>query len=754
MNLERLRPTPAEWVDLGFATALCAIGIIGFRTAFSGGEELSVGIPAVLAGVAVGAVLAKARVPLLVGAAGAVLALFAFAGPVALRSEALLGVLPAPGVFESLVDGIVQGPARLLTTLPPAGQAGNLLAIPYLTGFTGGLLSAVLALRAPRQPWAVLPALAVLAVAVLFGIDEPAALLLQGAVFAAVALAWMSLREHRAREVQTSTRSRARLARGAALLGVVVVSAGLIGPNLPLAGAKERFILRDQVEPPFDPRTYPSPLAGFRNFKNDDENDDDDVLFTVEGLPEGASVRWAVMDEYDGFVWRVTGSGTTASGRFDRVGDEIENPARGEEAEVEFEVGEHGSTVWIPTIGAAEHVRFHGPRAGELEESFRFNRATDAGASPSLLQPGDRYTVRAVLPAPPRQGDEDDLAVDADAAVGSGALDSVAAAPTFEAAAAKHGGAADLSPYEQAKALQTWFLDVGRYSDGGADAAPTSPSGHGLGRLASLLAQAEQTGQMVGNGEQYAAAMAVLAQERNLPARVVLGFRPAADGRVELTRGDVEAWVEVAFEDAGWVPFFPTPDESRQPEKITPPAASENKPEIQPPPNTIPPPPERPPEPVDPESGERDNEEGTTRSAAGRLLFGAVVVSIPILLALSPALLVLLAKSRRRRRRRNAAPARAVIGGWQEVVDTARDIGMPVPRRATRREVGRSLGGDAVGLARATDAAVFGADDPTNAHASRIWQQADAVRESMLAALRRRDRLRAALALTSLRGSR
>ena len=99
VRLEGLRPTPQDLVDLGFAFALAGIGVIGFRTVFSGHEELTVGLPAVVLGVILGHVLVRRRVPLLVGATIGTAVFFLFGGALALRNEAIGGVLPSPNVL-------------------------------------------------------------------------------------------------------------------------------------------------------------------------------------------------------------------------------------------------------------------------------------------------------------------------------------------------------------------------------------------------------------------------------------------------------------------------------------------------------------------------------------------------------------------------------------------------------------------------------------------------------------------------------
>ena len=147
------------------------------------------------------------------------------------------------------------------------------------------------------------------------------------------------------------------------------------------------------------------------------------------------------------------------------------------------------------------------------------------------------------------------------------------------------------TPIEQVRALQTWLSEGGFFSHG-LEGEALSRAGHGAERISTLLG-AEQ---MVGDDEQYAVAMALLADELGIPARVVMGFHPdedAAKNPVFTATGDtLHAWVEVAFEGVGWVPFDPTPPEDQVPNDQT------TKPRADPKPQVLqPPPPQQ--EPVD-----------------------------------------------------------------------------------------------------------------------------------------------------------
>lgn len=62
---------------------------------------------------------------------------------------------------------------------------------------------------------------------------------------------------------------------------------------------------------------------------------------------------------------------------------------------------------------------------------------------------------------------------------------------------------------------------------------------------------------------QFATAMAVMARDLGIPARIAVGYLPgrydALSGTYTVRAGDAHAWVEVNFAAAGWVPFDPTP---------------------------------------------------------------------------------------------------------------------------------------------------------------------------------------------------
>lgn len=740
----RLRPRSSDLVDAGFGAVLAALGVVGFRTTFAGGEELVVGIPAVFLGSVVGYLLVKFRVPLLVGVALATAVFFALSGPLALRHRAIAGFLPSPDAVSGLADGLINGWIRLLTTLPPAGRAGDLLAIPYLCGYVGGALAVVLALRDPRRAWCTLPPAAVLVVSVLMGTKRPASLLLQGVVFAALTIAWISTRHHRNRAVNRGSVSRARLVTASGLLVVSAVSGVFVGPRLPGADTADRYVLRQDVEPPFDPLTEPSPLASYRNYTDQDVREDE--VLTVRGLPDGARIRIAAMDSYSGTEWEATGDGSVVAGEYLRVGAEIPAEGHGAPARVEVEV-HRPEGVWVPLGGDVTNLDFAGERGDVLDDEVRVSIETDTAAVPRGLVAGDRYRFTAEFVDLPGQ----DILVEAPLDARFRRDQAPADLPTEFISRASDWARDQPTPFGEMLAVAEGLQREGAYTDGGPEANPVSPPGHSLRRLLDFIS----IEQPFGNGEQFAAAQGLLAQSLGVPVRVVMGFVNAEGGdEVTFAGEDIEAWIEVPVAGYGWVAVDGTPPEDQLPDPMKQPRSTTDDPEPQPPPPTTIPPPTSIPEELDPEEPEEEDEDDDTGGGVpGWLIAVGVALAVPLVLLGLPALAIVALKARRRTRRRTrGTPAERVAGSFSEVVDYARDAGRPVPPRATRRELATVVAApQAADLADRADLAVFGPHDPSDHDIQAAWATAEDARAALVDDLDRPARLRAAVNPTSLR---
>jgi transglutaminase-like putative cysteine protease len=114
--------------------------------------------------------------------------------------------------------------------------------------------------------------------------------------------------------------------------------------------------------------------------------------------------------------------------------------------------------------------------------------------------------------------------------------------------------------FDKALALQNYLRgDDFTYS---TEVADTVGDGNGLDAIAAFLRSG------AGYCVHFASAMAVMARELGIPARVAVGFTPgdlAGDGSGDhiITAHDAHAWPELYFEGVGWTRFEPTKDGSR-----------------------------------------------------------------------------------------------------------------------------------------------------------------------------------------------
>jgi transglutaminase-like putative cysteine protease len=105
-------------------------------------------------------------------------------------------------------------------------------------------------------------------------------------------------------------------------------------------------------------------------------------------------------------------------------------------------------------------------------------------------------------------------------------------------------------------ATQRWLQANGRYTD-----APPTVREDRTPVEQFLLDRTE------GHCEYFASAQVVLLRSVGIPARIVNGYagghENALGGFIEVAQSDAHAWVEVLFDDAGWVRVDPTPPDLR-----------------------------------------------------------------------------------------------------------------------------------------------------------------------------------------------
>ncbi|GAA5112543.1 transglutaminase domain-containing protein [Alloalcanivorax gelatiniphagus] len=757
-----LVPDRHSWVDIAFTLALAGVALTAFGTSFTGGTYLVVGMTGALIAVVVTHLTRAAGWPLISSAVICFVLFFLLGGPLCLRSLGDAYALPSGATLARVADQAIFGWKDLLTTLPPIDGDGPLLVLPWLAGMLAGLVGLALAQLPVRRAWlaAMLPVVGltlVLSGAIVLGVRHPQSLLLQGSVFAGLALAWLAVRARRASAaVQGGTTS---YVRGIGAVAMLALAAALAYPASAVLARDddERTVARNWVEPPFDIGRYPSPLAGFRKYvdlkgKSDEANVYDKTLLEIRGVPDGTLVRFATMDRYDGMVWGATDDALpgAADDSFQRVSSTIDNPVDGTEVEATITLGEGWNGVWLPTVGALRSMRFDTADARAKAEVFRYNLATSTAVVPTGLQEGDTYSFTAVQP-------DDELM---DEVVASSELTPLPPGAAFvQGPTEKWTEEAGSDPMDRVLAAAEHLRTQGKYSDGIGRTERIYVAGHSVWRLSDEFLNAPQ---IVGNDEQYAAAMALIANEIGVPARVVLGAVVPEGGQV--TGKDVSAWVELRASDGSWKTLpteafmSTTPPADQVPETNTPMSGT-----VIPPPNPIPPPSDAG-EQSDADLKERratrkkadaDDDEGIIPGVPGWVSVVVTYVGVPLLaIALVLGAIVGLKALRRRRRRTADSPSARFVGAWRELVDHARDLGQVVPLgpTVTRREQSAGIAsGQAGTLARRADSFVFGPSAPEVGSAATFWESIDAERRSMSQEVGRWQRVRAAISLRSLR---
>ncbi|QMU97074.1 transglutaminase domain-containing protein [Microbacterium esteraromaticum] len=744
------------WViDLAAVAALLITALVGFWTTFAGPSFLLAAVGGVVLGLAIAALCAWRGWGILIVTGATVVAYFLFGGALALPHTALLGVIPTLDTLAALASGVVTSWKQLLTTVAPVSAADGHLLVPFLIALVSSVLAASLALRLRRLAWSLLPIIGTLFLVIALGVPTAAFPLVQGIVIAAVAAIWLSLRawwapQSSAVNVAEADPSRARYMRIRRLVGsaiVIAVAAGAgAGVNAVTADAGPRNVFRDAIIPPFNIRDYASPLQSFRKTVRDQKTK---KLFTVTGLPEEGRVRLAAMDGWDGVVYNVTDGGPGSSSAFLPLRSDMATGVEGVPAQLRFEIADY-SGVWLPGASVVDDVRFDGDRADELRRSAYSNPATDTTIVTAGLKKGDAYTVDAVIV--PKISDEQ-----LKEAKFANIRQKVSPYSPEDLSATAADIVTDAeTPIEQARALETYFADGGFFSHG-LEGEVMSRAGHTAERISTLLGG----DQMIGDDEQYAVAMALAAQEIGMPVRIVMGYYPDADRKKDpvftATGDDVHAWVEIAFEGFGWVPFDPTPPEDKVPQD------QNTKPRVDPKPQVLQPPPP-PQEPVDlpptvPDDRKAEDESLNVLGIIGMILAIAGISLGILLLLASPFIVIGAWKAAKRRARRNAERhSDRISGGWEELTDRAIDHGARIAPGGTRVEEAGVVASTltlpaATVLAQRADGQVFGPGEPTAEDVDAFWREVDEAVGHMRGATTFWGRAKARLSLRSLTGN-
>ncbi|MFJ6651276.1 transglutaminase domain-containing protein [Microbacterium sp. NPDC091313] len=686
----------------------------------------------------------------------------------------------------------------LVTVDLPVGSYRNLL-VPALVIFLVGTCATLL-LSWRGDGWAVAAvpvALAMPAFGLFFGRTSVSAPLALGPaqVYAPVetalgivgllaAVLWLAWRSHEERRLslarataasgvrlsrRPSRTDRRRTALGAAMVAVALVAAVAVVPWA--ARGADRDVLRAAAGPDREIAAAVSPLAEYRALFQGERADQ--VLFEVSAdgaLPE--RIRVAVLDVYDGETFR-SGGADAGAAPFTRVPAALD---AGEGSPIDVTVRIDAlEGIWAPTTGRLSSVQFAGERAAALADRFYYSTDAEAGVQTAGggVRSGDSYRLRAVEPT------TGDLASASAPGGPTGAVEPPDNLQRWVDEHATGDGGAALAGLVQllrergylshalsidAASPPSWMSALAQYS------FQPSAAGHSLARVDQLFARlleresdprAAASGNYVaavGDDEQFAVAVALIADELGFPSRVVLGARLSSsdpdlavceDGACRAR--DLSAWTEVQTADGQWLPIDVTPQATQSPSlEVTQQRDPENVTEVRP--DTV----EEvvPPEPVQQDNArddDRDDSAGWDLAWLLPVLRVGGIVLLVLAVLLGPFLAVIAAKAARRRsRRRSPEPALAIAGGWEEYVDAGVDAGRSAPRALTRPELAAAFAtAEGARLAADADRAVFSRESLTADDAEAFWRIVEAERRGLTRERGLWRRIRAAVSLRS-----
>ncbi|WP_426998700.1 transglutaminase domain-containing protein [Pseudarthrobacter sp. N5] len=737
------RPAWHFALDAGALAVLLGLGVLGFSLSFGGDPYyLIAGFGGIVLGLAIAASNAHFRLGMLITSAMALGAYLVFGTALAVPDAAIAGFIPSLDSLRTLLLGVVFAWKDMLTVGVPVGTAGGMLIVPFLSSLITSLAAGLLTWRVKSPYWPLVPVLVLFVTGIAFSTNAGFLTVERGIALTVVAIAWATfrrdaLRRSDSRKVSVNrpqddaaTAKRAKIRRLATAAAVIAASVGITAIASPLVTAgDDRKVLRNAIVPPFDPKDFITPLASFRNFVKDKK---DDNLFVVKGLPKDGRVRLAALDSFNGTNYNMDPNG---SGNFSKVGDAKSINTLADSSGIvptnDYTINvsiEDYQGYFVPGGRKTTGISFTQSASGAASGLY-FNSGTDTAVTTKGLSKGDSYSVQVSDPAKLEHGQltQYDFAkltlpdtAEVPPVVGSQANDLSADAPTA---------------IDRVRQIEAHFQKKGAFSNGlVTEGQLPSVSGHGSARIRNLLTAK----QMLGDDEQYAVAMSLMLRHLGIPSRVVMGFYPDPTspengaGEVKITGKDVHAWVEAAFDRAGWVSFDPTPPKDNIPIPPDPENKSKPKPQVLQPP----PPPQEPadlPPDSSPDALDADQKKDNSWLFWGPLLGAIGMALIPIGILALPLLLIALLKSRRRKARFvEGHPAQRVGGGWNEVLSLATDMGAGVDSRATRRESAVVVADAFPGtqatttmLANRADASIFGAGQPSEEEVQEYWTIVD-----------------------------
>ena len=692
-------------IEGAVVVALVTASLAPLRSSYADSAMWVIGFSGAVCAVLIAALMR--RLPILALIPGLFLGWLLLAGPFALHSPGFALGIPNGATLADVMTGTATGWNDFLTTWPWVDVEGPPAMVPFVIAYAAAGLAASLAFRG-RSPG--LPAVpVVLGAAAALGLSQPGGL--AGwipALLVVAILAWVLVRGliHTDSQIRLSGAKSGLISKGVVLGLALMLAAGLGFVTTGAGRHNSGETLRGQAGTLPDTSDFDNPLSRFRTFTKQrlaaQDNVHDKKLFTFGGVPTGSRVRLVALDAYDGRSWHV-GNNTvpdTIADRFLRMDTTMARREGGKEIAASVKVQRAYKGDWLPTIGAIRSLSFAYTDEDKRRNRLLFNQETNSAVIPIGIGFGNDYDFAGTVPEdklrPEMQPYPEGLT-----SIKTG----LAEAHFFVRGLGGRG-----TPMQKVFRMASYLKTQGRYSSGSEEWETQFLPGQDVKRLFGSFLSAPF---VVGDDEQYAAAMALLANAAGVPARVVVGaVLPESH---EIRGKDIQAWVELRIADGSWRVL---PREAFTGTQPPPRAFVPNK-------NLMPPKPKPQDQPQNQPQVKKQQQKKKQRAqeAVQRNWVRAV---LPILLLLLLLLTVPVLKwIRRRRRRRKGTPTDQIAGAWSELLDIARDMGTQAPVGAARPRQAKHLVSATSGpaLSREADEAAFSRSLPSQAEATAYWEQ-------------------------------
>lgn len=682
---------------------------------------------------------------------------------------------------SELARQLAQGPNRIVSeTLPLTGSPAALAILVVLIWLCGTATSELLIRSGPNHPGAAAAALAIPAALFVLtyavsesapGRDEASGPLLL-AVLAGIALA----RHHYSSGLTAITADAAArppryraLLFGAGSAAAVAVSLAFAVPALPSMSRPPATVHRAA---PTGSTLLIDPLDTMADLRDSSPHSPAHTELVVQlDQPASGYLTLAVLDDYDGAVWRFDTTFQPTGGRIPLGSAAASVPATPVRQRVTINV-----PLPLPLLPAMDHPsRVDGvavladPRSGMLLPQGR------------VLTPMT-YTVDSLVPGPTVAGLPAADGVDttnanpADTVLPPNSTTDLATALRFLSTVTRERPAPTIAFLQSVLAalhtndrridpsLPAPRLVKGSPPRHSTSTTTVSPVAGSLGGVSLSEVINAVTINRAATPEQFATMFAMVARYLGVPARVVTGFRLATSavsarapsGVHRVTNRQAWAWVEIPVSGLGWVVADPTPD------AVTAIAAPPPE-QVQAPSTTL------PPRQANAVPGNAINgAHALAKPAPLNRRPGAAIPTWVVALASAAGLLILavmvvpaqaaMRRIWRRRHRKSTQPGELAVGAWLELLDGLDRAGMePVPGWTSTEvasEAGLHFGREVEEAVRSVgtlaDRAVFSTvQQVDHSSAAESWITQHTARRLALQTLDRRQRVRALLMVGS-----